>query len=273
MKTTILTIAIATCYSIIPAWSQSEEASTNKSQLKAVLLDDQSGEELARDHGIQPISLTDLSSIIETVINNRKTATLLHFPIDEDALDSPVAMLNFKLFSKGSPPRAPSTKLPLRELQARIKTYKQERSAWQRSIQIYKKQVSTNAETFLRQVLMSQMEVSERFDLKLESRNGKDFNRSDIVGAFQQANELLKDTDKAFIVINSDCVDRPEKRKPQTTPLTEKQLDPKITLIFVNTSRKPGREVLFKGIKNPILRVDTMKAAMQIIATRVKETD
>jgi hypothetical protein len=237
----------------------------------AVLIDDQTGEELARDHGIQPLAAADMDSLINSILRGRQPASLFHLAVSETSSDSPVARMEFKPYSGGEPPKAPSPTLPLRQLTAKMVSYKHDRTEWQRGILAYRKQVVSEAEGFVRQVTATQLKVAQRFDEILASRGGRDFNRSDIVGAITTANRLLVGYEHRYMVFNTDATDAPAKRKPRSTPLTAEELDPKIELIFVNTSRLPEQASLFMGIPNKKHHADSIQAAMGILVGNLNQ--
>jgi len=235
--------------------------------LVAVIIDDQTGEELVRDHGIQPLVLDDLVELIKGVLEGGKPATLMHLAVDEDvtAKHNPVGRLTFVPFAGGKPPRAPSPTLPLRVLSAETEKYKRARAAWQQGIKLYQKQVVGEAEGFVRQVATTQLQVSERFDKMLAARNGRDFNRSDIVGCITTANQLLGKQGRRVLILNTDANDEPAKRAPRKSPLTATELSGDIELVFVNTSHLPQQSPLFRGIPNKTHGVPSMKAAFALL--------
>jgi hypothetical protein len=234
--------------------------------LASVIIDDQSGDELARDHGIEPLIVPDLLELIKAVLEANRPATLMHLPVDEDSTDNPVGRLTFAPFAGGSPPHAPSPTLPLRVLTAETAKYQRDRAGWQQRIKLYQQKVVADAEGFVRQVTATQFEISERFDAKLAERNGHDYSRSDIVGCISCANRMLGPSGRRVLILNSDCVDAPANRPPRTTPLTNTELAEKVELIFVNTSRLPQQSPLFRGLPNKTHEVESMKAACALLA-------
>jgi len=237
--------------------------------LVSVIIDDQTGEELARDHGIQPLEVADLDGLLNAVIQGQKPVSLMHIAVDEDSTDNPLARMLFQPYAGGAPPQAPSTNLPLRQLSEEMKRYRLRRTEWQRGLIGYRTQVQGKVEGFIRQITATQLAVSERFDQKLAARNGRDFNRSDIVGSMEMANKLLKGAERPVIVLNTDGNDLPENRDPQRNPLTPEQLDPRVVLIFVNTSRLPEQGVLFRGLRNEVRHANSVKEAMQMMVSMV----
>ncbi|MEM6915938.1 MAG: hypothetical protein AAF491_05165, partial [Verrucomicrobiota bacterium] len=76
---------------------------------KVFLADDQSGEELASDHGIKPIQVSDLNVLVSGVVASQRPVTLFHELIDEDASDNEVRVLVMEPFTGGAPPQKPDT--------------------------------------------------------------------------------------------------------------------------------------------------------------------
>lgn len=267
MKTTHIAIALVASALTLDALAEdhAQQPSSAPDGLVAVFVDDQTGEELARDHGIQPLGVADLDGILNAVIQGHKPMRLLHLAVDEHATDNPVSRMEFRPYVSGKLPQAPPPTLPLRQLAEEMKRYRKERVEWQQGVLTYRRQVVTEVEGFVRQVTVNQLAVTQRFDQKLRARNGSDFSRSDIVGCLEIANGLLAGAARPVIVLNSDCVDRPANRPPRRQPLVTTQLDPKVTLIFVNTSRKPEKEILFQGLKNTVRHADSMAAAMELL--------
>ena len=272
MKNTLIAIGFAFFGSPQVVASQEPPPRIAGDEIVAVLIDDQSGEELERDHGIQALAVADLDVLLNAVIQGRCPAKLLHLAVDEHAADNPVSSMEFRPYVGGTPPQAPPPTLPLRQLAEEMKRYRKERAVWQQGVIGYRKQVVAEVDGFIRQVATNQMAVAQSFDRKLAARNGRDFNRSDIVGCVETANRLLAEAPRPVIVLNSDCVDRPANRDPQTQPLTAAQLDPRVRLIFVNTSRKPEQGILFQGLKNDVRHAASMAAAMEILVGMLGES-
>ncbi len=233
--------------------------------LVAAIIDDQTGEELATEHGIQPLVLGDLEALIKGVLQRGKPASLIHIAVDDDAADNPVGRLTFAPYAGGKPPKAPSPSLPLRVLTAESAKYKQARAQWQTGIRAYQAKVVGEADGFVRQVAATQLKVSERFDKILEERNGRDFNRSDVVGCVTLANGMLGKQGRRVLILNTDAKDLPAKRAPRTTPLKAEEISPDVELIWVNTSKLPQQSVLFRGLPNKVHSVVSMKAAFALL--------
>lgn len=240
--------------------------------LVSVIIDDNTGEELAHE-GILPLEVADLDGLLNSVIQGQKPVSLMHITVDEDSKDNPVAKMAFQPYAGGPPPQAPVANLPLRQLSVEMKRYRTLRGEWQRGLMGYRTQVQGEVEGLIRQITATQSAVSERFDQKLAARNGRDFNRSDIVGTIEMANKLLKDAVRPVIVLNTDGTDLPENRRPQRQPLSPEQLDPRVVLIFVNTSRLPEQGILFRGLRNEVRHADNVKAAMQILVGMLKPSE
>lgn len=256
------------------ASAEDSPAPPRKEGLVSVIIDDQTGEELARDHGIQSLEVADLDGLLGAVIQGQKPVQLQHIAVDEDSTDNPVATMTFRPYAGGKPPQAPNANLPLRQLSEEMKSYRTHRAVWQRGLIGYRGQVQGEVEGFIRQVTASQLAVSERFDQILQSRQGRDFNRSCIVGSIEMANKLLKDAAHPVIVLNTDGDDLPGgQRLPQQKPLTAEQLDPRVMLIFVNTSRLPEQGVLFRGLRNETRHADSVKEAMEILIEILNKDD
>lgn len=271
MKTTHIALTLFAGFLALSMKAMAQTPASPPEALVAVLIDDQTGEELARDHGIQPLATADMDSLINAILRGRQPASLFHLAVSETSTDSPVARMEFKPYAGGEPPKAPSPTLPLRQLTAMMTKYKNARTEWQRGILAYRKQVVSEAEGFVRQVTATQLKVAQHFDEVLASRGGKDFSRSDIVGAITAANRLLAGNEHRYIVVNSDADDNAPKRKPRRTPLTAEELDPKIELIFVNTSHLPEQVPLFHGLPNKTHHADSIAAAMQILVGVIKQ--
>jgi hypothetical protein len=230
------------------------------------LVDDQTGEELAVKHGIQPLAISDLEALINGVINGTTPVRLFHQAVDDDATDNATAQLEFRPFKGATPPTKPSPNMPLRQLAEAKKSYDAKRAAWRKEILDYRKRLAGDAEGFIRQVAEIQGTVAERFDKMLSARNGRDFNRSDVFGCVSNASQIFGSQGRKFLVLNTDAIDLPgSKRKPRTTPLNPKELDPAVELIFVNTSRQPEQAPMFAGLPNPRHHANTMKEAMDLI--------
>lgn len=239
-------------------------ANTVPVELSAVIIDDHTGDVVNTD-GIQPLVMPDLVELINAVLDKAKPVTLMHIEVDDFAENSPVNRMTFVPFSVAKPPTAPSPDLPLRTLTIEAEKYRKDRAEWQKGIRLYQQCGINDAGVFVRQVTATQLKVSERFDAMLAARNGRDFNRSDIVGCFTMAAKLLGNDGRRVIIINSDCIDLPVKRAPRRTALTPQELPQDIELIFCNKSHRPEQVNLFRGIPNKKFSAPSMKTAFSLL--------
>jgi hypothetical protein len=270
IRTTAATLITATM-SLCALFAQAPEAAS-PAPLVAAMIDDQTGNELAEEHGIKAVALEDLSALIKAMLAGDKAATLIHIAVDDDASDNPVGKLNFEPYGGPKPPRAPSPTLPMRVLSVKKQKYNQDRAEWQSGMSSYRERLVENAKGFIHQVAATQMQVAQRFDDMLAERNGRDFNRSDIVGCITNANRMLSKGGRRILILNTDAKDLPGKRKPRVTPLTAEELDPTVELVFVNTSHLPQQEPLFRGLPNKVHEAPSMKSALAIVADMLAET-
>lgn len=229
------------------------------------LIDDQTGEELATKHGIQPLTTTDLDVLINAVLQGKTPIRLFCGEVVEDAAAALPVDMKFRPFAGGSPPTPPAASLPLRQLVEEMKTYRENRVVWQKGIFDYRNQLTGEVEKFVRDITELQAAIAKRFDEELRRRNGRDFNRSDVAGTVLTANRMLGTSGKRLLVLNTDAEDEPAKRRPRTTPLTTAELDPGIELIWVNKSKLPDASPLFKGVPNRAYHADTLAEAMTLV--------
>ena len=264
--TVILAIALfraaAASHAQTPAPSQSGQPEL----MTVFVIGDQTGTELLTKHGIQPLTVDDLDILINAVLQGATPVRLFYQEVVEDAANSPVATLDFQPYAGGQPPKAPSPGLPLSQLVKTMEVYRNDRAKWQKGILDYRAVLVAGIEQFIRSVVATQAETSERFDKMLAARNGRDFDRSDVLGCVIAANKALGTAGRRVLVFNTDADDQPAKRKPRKTMLTPEQLDPKIELIFTNTSHVPEQAPMFHGIPNPVHHADSMKEAMEMIS-------
>ncbi len=273
MNNTRTTSALLLAALTFTAMAEEKVQPTPPGGLIAAIIDDQTGEELATEHGIQPLVLDDLEALIKGVLQRGKPASLIHLAVDDDATDNPVGRLTFAPYAGGKPPKAPSPSLPLRVLTAESAKYKQARAQWQAGIRAYQVKVVGEADGFVRHVAATQLKVSERFDKILEERNGRDFNRSDIVGCVTLANSMLGKQGRRVLILNTDAKDLPAKRAPRKTPLKAEELSPDVELIWVNISKLPQQSVLFRGLPNKVHSAASMKAAFTLLVEMLGEDD
>ncbi len=256
-------IASILASSSVPAAAPSQDINPT---VRVAVIDDQTatgGEQ--QEHGLQALCVSDIEGLLNTVIQGRTPVSIAFQAVDEDASDNKTASLDFRPFEVIKPADVPSAGLPIDALAKAMKAYRERRAVWQQKLATYRKGLLADLERFIQGVAATQVEVSERFDALLAARNGKDFNRSDLLGCLENAGKALGAEGRRFIVFNSDGVDLPQKRQPRITALTAKEVDPAITIIFVNTSKKPETQPMFRGIANPILHADSVKAAMDLI--------
>lgn len=235
------------------------------------IIDDQTGEELATKHGIQPLAVGDIEVLINAVLRGTTPVKVLHQAVDEDSSDNAVTKLDFRPYAGGQPPKAPSPGLPLSQLAKAMGVYRKERAAWQQGIIGYRKELVSEIERFIKGISTTQLEVSGRFDQMLANRNGRDFNRSDILGCIITANRMLGTTWRRVLVLNTDAVDLPAHRAPRTTPVQPEELSPDVELIFVNTSGLPEQASIVRGLANPVRHADSVRKAMEMICEPLAE--
>jgi hypothetical protein len=233
------------------------------------LIDDQTGLELAEKHGIQPLAVADLDALINAVLNGKTPVRLFHQAVDEDATDNATSQMEFRPYTAVPAPTPLPRHVPLVQLARAEKKYRADRAEWQSKLRQYAMRLSGEVESFIRQVTATQGSVAKRFDDMLAARNGRDFNRSDILGCVLNASRMLGPQGRRFLVCNSDLIDCPGKRKPRTTALTAQELDPAVELIFVNTSRLPETAPMFAGLPNRRHHANSMAEAMELIISQL----
>jgi hypothetical protein len=266
----LATLLLSTAAFFLAAHLQAEPPVQGQAEPATVfLIDDQTGEELLQKHGIRPIAIEDLDVLINGVVNGHTPVRLFHQAVDEDAADNATAQMEFRPYAGEKPVKKVAINLPLPQLIEANKAYAAKRTAWQKGVRDYQLRLAGEVEGFIRQVTETQGSVSERFDKMLLVRNGRDFNRSDIYGCVANASRLLGPQGRRFLVLNTDAIDLPGKRKPRTTPLNAKELDPAVELIFVNTSRLPEQAPMFTGLPNPRHHANSMKEAMELVVDLV----
>lgn len=242
------------------------------SAVKVAIIDDQSGVELETKHGIHALAVADMDGLLNATIRGSTPVRITLQVVDEDAADNKTASLDFRPYVGGNPPKAPVQGMPLDQLTKAMAVYRKDRAVWQQGFFAYRQTLQTEVEKFMKSVSENQIEVAERFDQMLAARNGADFNRSDIFGLITAANETLGKDGERFLVFNCDGVDLPAGRHPRKTPLVVSELDPSITIIFVNTSKQPESSAMFRGLPNPVRHADSVKAAMDMVAKELVVT-
>jgi hypothetical protein len=251
-----------------PAMSEDLPTSSAAIPTKVFLVDDPTGEELARDHGIQPIAVADVSILIEGVVAHQREVQVIHELIDEDASDNEVRTLHLKPYGGGTPPQKPSPTLPLRQLVEETERYRALREVWLRGIREYRAGLEADIEAYVRQLTDAQSALAERFDEMLLARNGRDFNRSDVSGTMLSAGRLLGQEGLRICILNTDAEDLPGAgtgKQPRRKPFTPDELDPGIVLVWVNTSASPQQAPAFAGLPNPSHHVPNMAEAMTLV--------
>jgi len=265
MKTTILACALLFA-SLISIDAEEESGTTSVSAPAQVfLIDDPTGDELARDHGIQPIAVADLSILIESVISEQRAVRIYHELIDEDASDNGVRDITLEPYAGGDAPKKPSANLPLRQLVEETNLYRSKRELWIRGILDYRAKLEADIDTYVRGLTDAQSSLSERFDEMLLARQGRDFNRSDVGGTVLSAGHHLGAEGLRICVLNTDGEDLPGTKQARRSPFSPAELDPGIVLIWVNTSGQPQKEAAFSGLPNPSHHVQSMAEAMTLI--------
>lgn len=265
MKTTLFTCALLFASLLSIHADESDGTASASPPAQVFLIDDPTGDELARDHGIQPIAVADLSILIEGVISEQRAVRIHHELIDEEASDNEVRGLTLEPYAGGAAPKKPSPNLPLRQLVEETNHYRSKRELWIRGILTYRAKLETDIDTYVRGLTDAQSTLSERFDELLLARQGRDFNRSDVGGAVLSAGRHLGAEGLRICVLNTDAEDLPGDKPARRSPYTSAELDPGIILIWVNTSGQPQQEPAFSDLPNPSHHVQSMAEAMTLI--------
>jgi hypothetical protein len=275
VTTSVLTFIGMVNFSLAGEQGANPTSQPNKTvSSRIVLIDDQSGPELA-DEGVLPLSVEAMESLVTESLESRDSVFLAHVPVDDDGSDNPVAEFAVEPYPAGAAPTGPSTSLPREELRKAMAEYQPKRQEWMRGFREYRKTTDGRSEAFLAQVMRHQLEINQRMDRILQERRGKDFRRSDLVGAIVRAAKLLGPGGERFLVLNSDCIDEPGKREPRRTPLTPAELDSGIVLLFVNSTGNPQKSVLFRGLKNPVIAAPDLPTAFRLVfkGTKVQNSE
>jgi len=232
---TILTIAFS-CITFLtwgaePATQPVAAEVAVKDEIRVFFIGDQTGDELLQKHGIRPIKMEDLTELVNAVMLSKNSVRLFYLEVVEDVSKSALSQLVFKTFAGGPPPKMPTGNIPVYQYDVVRQAYDAKRTQWQREIRAYQHNALGEANAFVQHVADTQAEVAQRFDKMLADRNGRDFDRSDVVGTIQMANTVLGAAGKRVLVLNTDADDCPANRKRRHTPLTAKDLDPGILSI------------------------------------------
>lgn len=263
MKTTTTSVILAILTTSLAAAENQPPAT---SAVKIAIIDDQSGIELEAKHGIRALAVADMDGLLNAVIRGSTPVRMTLQVVDEDSADNKTASLDFRPYASGNPPKAPAQGMPLDQLAKAMAVYRKDRTVWQQGFFAYRQTLQTEVGNFIKNVSENQLEVAERFDQMLAARNGADFNRSDILSLITAANQTLGKDGKRFLVFNCDGVDLPANRHPRKTPLVVSELDPAITIIFVNTSKQPDNGPMFRSLPNPVRHAESVKDAMDMVA-------
>lgn len=239
------------------------------SPVKVFLVDDQTGEELFRDHGIEPITVPDLAILVGGVVASQREVVLHYELIDDDASDNEVRMLRLHPYDGEAPPSRPSMALPLRQLTEETARFRERQAIWIAGVRRYRSELERAVETYVREMTEAQLALAERFNQMLLERNGRDFNRSDVTGTVLSAAGHLGTEGQRIMVLNTDAWDTPPGRAGRRAPYTPEELDPGIVLIWVNTSGLPQKQPAFAGLPNPAHHVATMAEAMALVCELV----
>ncbi len=239
------------------------------SQASVFILDDLSGEELLKKHGIAATTKDDMLMLLDGVWEAGCGVELRHLVIDEDSTDQAPALLKLAPFTAKRPP-GPATIGSMREIEDSRAQYFKDRAIYQRAASTQLEAMKQGVTAFMQSVAETQLATAQRFDAKLEQRKGRDFNRSDVAGAVTTAGRILGNSGVRVLLVNSDCADAPGTGKPRRTAFTAQELDPGIAVIFINQSRLPDQSPLFKGVKNPVEHADSMQEAMKLVIKLLK---
>jgi hypothetical protein len=236
------------------------------------VMEDLSGPELKERHGIQQLSLDELTLLLDASLNSRKTVALWHSIVDEDASDSEATPITLNPFSS-EPPEPIMLRGTLAAMKRKKAEWDAKQATYLRDFLEYRKVLLGSLETFSADVLQKQVDTTAVFNEWLKKHPGGDYNRSDVAGTFLAMAKTLAASPATIrvMIINSDCEDLPKHREPRAEPFTAQELPGSIHLIFVNSSRLPEKEPLFRGVTNPVHHADNLTAAIELVGSWVKE--
>lgn len=241
-------------------------------QASVFILDDLSGDELQKKHGIAATTKDDLFTLLEGVWQDGCRVQVRHLVIDEDSTKQAPGLLKLEPFT-AKRPASPVTIGSLRDIEESRAQYFKLRTAYQQAAAAQLATMKDGVSNFMATVAETQLQTAQRFDAKLEARKGKDYNRSDVSGAVITAGRILGKDGVRVLLLNTDCVDEPGNgKRPRRTPFTAQELDAGVIVIFVNQSRLPDESPLFKGTKNPSKHADTMQEAMKMVVDLLRTT-
>jgi hypothetical protein len=209
----------------------------------------------------------------DAVITSRQTVRLFHDIVDEDGKDNEAQSLVFHPFGEPSPV-VPLLRGTLTAMQKQKGDYDVQRAVFQRKLRSYALTMQAEIENFMRGVATQQMETAARFDEVVRTRNGKDYNHSDVANAvLSSVKALNSSTGLRVLVLNTDMEDLPFHGEPRAAAFIAAELPEDIVLVFVNSSRKPDNSPLFGKTANAKHHADSMAAAMALITTWLTQPD
>lgn len=254
MKTTI-TLLILLSVAIAPA-----------SEVHCVLVDDFTGPELLRDHGIARATPDDLASIIKPLAG--KSLVTLHYLAIAESADSQTAVeVQLPEFTI-APPLAPenASTLDLRALTEASERYFADKATYDKALAAWLDSAGRDTEAFRRHVLVEQMRTESVFHGKIPSL-GENYRRSDFGGVILRASALLSEMSGIkILILNTDCLDAPLGKPSRTSAFTAAELPADIVLIFVNTSGRPQESPLFAKLENTVVAAESLPAAARLVA-------
>ena len=188
--------------------SEAPVAPGRSEQARIYIIDDSTGEELAKEHQIKPVEMDDMLALVGTVVAVQKAVQIQHELIDEDATDNKVRNLLLAPFTGSPVPTKPDPKLPLTELKKAKLEYRKKVAIFSGDIRTYRANLEADAEAFVKAVASAQDELTDRFARELEKNHGRDYKRSDVYGSLDNANKSLGKEGLRLKFCRSSCDDR-----------------------------------------------------------------
>ncbi len=231
------------------------------------ILEDVSGSEIKK-HGIAPADYEDMETLCDVIFGARATGLLGYDVADENGGDNKPLRFTIKPFTEPVPTRQIKPGMTVREKAVALKDFETQKGSFLTKNADWRKTVLDGAKTWCDDCVNRRVEVEAIFLERIRTNHNRDFRRSDLIASIQQANALLVDAKKRYLILNTDMEHQPGKaaRDQTVRALNHADIAEAVVIVMVNTTTKPDQSPLLKSLPNKILHAASLKEAATVIA-------
>jgi hypothetical protein len=243
-----------------------------KSEVGIHILEDVSGPEI-QAHGIQAAGYEDMENLCDVVFTHRSTGSISYDVVDENGDDNNPLQFSITPFSEPVPNRRIEPGMTVREKTVALREFEEKKKAFLQKNVEWRTKVLDGAKAWCDECVTLRVKVEEDFLQKLKANHQRQFRRSDLIGAIQQANQQLASSKSRYLILNTDMDHKPgpNSRNQDVRALNHADIAAEVVVVLVNTSGQPNRSALLKGLPNRILTATSLKNAAEVILSDLEK--